>query len=84
MDSGETRVLPKYTGTFWSLLDSKWSLKIFINVYNPPFELLELEWYVLLFDFKDSFRFDYIMHFNDEMLLIGFTGENLFCEKAGL
>ncbi|KAL0897900.1 hypothetical protein Bca101_081861 [Brassica carinata] len=27
MDSGETRVLAEYTDTFWSLLDSKWSLK---------------------------------------------------------
>ena len=39
MDSGETRVLAEYTGTFWSLLDSKWSLKQ-TNVDNQLFELL--------------------------------------------
>lgn len=39
MDSGETRVLAEYTGTFWSLLDSKWSLKQ-TNVENQLFELL--------------------------------------------
>ncbi|KAL0885780.1 hypothetical protein Bca101_009763 [Brassica carinata] len=39
MDSGETRVLPKYTGTFWSFLDLKWSLKQ-TNVDNPLFEVL--------------------------------------------
>ncbi|KAH0929645.1 hypothetical protein HID58_015372 [Brassica napus] len=39
MGSGETRVLAEYTGTFWSLLDSKWSLKQ-TNVDNQLFELL--------------------------------------------
>ncbi|XP_056863090.1 glycine-rich domain-containing protein 1 isoform X2 [Raphanus sativus] len=39
MEFGETRVLAEYTGTFWSLLDSKWSLKQ-TNVDNPLFELL--------------------------------------------
>jgi len=41
-DSGETRVLAVYTGSFWSLLDSKWSLKQ-INAStadNPLFEIL--------------------------------------------
>ncbi|CAA7019781.1 unnamed protein product [Microthlaspi erraticum] len=38
-DSGESRVLAEYNGSFWSLLDSKWSLKQ-TNEDNPVFELL--------------------------------------------
>lgn len=39
MEFGETRVLAEYTGAFWSLLDSEWSLKQ-TNCDNPRFELL--------------------------------------------
>ncbi|CAD5319224.1 unnamed protein product [Arabidopsis thaliana] len=41
-DSGETRVLAVYTGSFWSLLDSKWSLKQIkaSTADNPLFEIL--------------------------------------------
>ncbi|XP_024014092.1 glycine-rich domain-containing protein 1 isoform X2 [Eutrema salsugineum] len=38
LDSGETRVLAECNGSFWSLLDSKWSLNQ--TNANPLFELL--------------------------------------------
>ncbi|CAA7039015.1 unnamed protein product [Microthlaspi erraticum] len=37
-DSGETRVLAECNGTFWSLLESKWSLKL-TNADKPVLEL---------------------------------------------
>lgn len=41
-DSGETHVLADSTGSFWSLMDSKWSLKQMnsSNEDNLLFELL--------------------------------------------
>lgn len=39
VNSGKTRVLAEYNGSFWSLLDSEWSLKQ-TNTDNLLFELL--------------------------------------------
>lgn len=70
MEFGETRVLAEYTGTFWSLLDSKWSLKQ-TNVDNPLFELLGIRVVRSAVSTpKDSSCFDFVLPFNDEMLLL--------------
>ncbi|KFK34860.1 hypothetical protein AALP_AA5G202400 [Arabis alpina] len=86
VNSGETRVLAEYKGSFWSLLDSEWSLKQ-VNADNTLFELLGTR-LVKIFSGR---KLDYepkhcanIRSDQDFMTLVEFSKEHPYGKAVGL